>query len=152
MPPRASAASCLTMSDSCESWRTWSKAGTECGERSWPKTKAISCLSRRVRCLFSMRLTARSLEQCTVVGEARSESVNRCGGAYVSQREHRSIALKEWELLVKKLVAKLLYRSTPQLCSARKEAGAGRSRIDRGVSSGLTDQRRSAQEAKIATD
>jgi len=50
MPPKASAASCLTMSDSELSWRTLSSAGTECGERSWPNMKAISCLcSKSIR-------------------------------------------------------------------------------------------------------
>lgn len=44
MPPSASAASCRTISDSEPSWRTFKRAGTECVERSCPKTKAISCL------------------------------------------------------------------------------------------------------------
>ena len=44
IPPSASAASCRTISCSEPSCNTRSKAGTEWGERSWPKTKAISCL------------------------------------------------------------------------------------------------------------
>lgn len=98
---------------------------------------------------------ARSLEQCAVVGETRGESVHRRGGAYVPQGEHRPIALEERELPIKKLAAQLLYGRlcrSPRLYSSRKEAGGGRGRIDRGISSGLTGQRGSAQKAKIVAD
>jgi hypothetical protein len=44
IPPRASAASWRTISDSAESSNTRRSAGTEWGERSCPKTNAISCL------------------------------------------------------------------------------------------------------------
>lgn len=44
IPPRASAASCRTISDSLEFSNTFKRAGTEWAERSCPKTNAISCL------------------------------------------------------------------------------------------------------------
>lgn len=46
MPPRASAASWRTISDSWSSRKTSKSDGTECGERSCPNTNAISCLCR----------------------------------------------------------------------------------------------------------
>jgi len=44
IPPNASAASCRTISDSWLSASLSTRHGTECGDRSWPNTKAISCL------------------------------------------------------------------------------------------------------------
>lgn len=44
MPPRASAASWRTMSDSLTFCKTCKSDGTECGDRSCPNTNAISCL------------------------------------------------------------------------------------------------------------
>lgn len=44
MPPRASAASCRTISHSFTSRSTLIKDGTEWADNSWPKTNAISCL------------------------------------------------------------------------------------------------------------
>jgi len=46
IPPRASAASWRTMSDSWSFRRTSKSDGTECGERSCPNMNAISCLRK----------------------------------------------------------------------------------------------------------
>ncbi len=62
IPPRASAASCLTISDSEPSSRTFSRGVIERGWRSCPNTNAISCLlnvyvrTRRKTCEI-LRLT-----------------------------------------------------------------------------------------------
>jgi hypothetical protein len=60
--------------------------------------------------VFMMKLPRTgSLEERTIVGETCAKSVQRLWIAYVSQREHRTIALEEREVPIKKLLLQVLY-------------------------------------------